>query len=201
MPSDFLDLGSRAAVDAALSRLARAGRIRRIGRGLYDWPRVHPRFGAVPPGVDLVAMAVARSHGEDICHGEAESAQRLGLTTQVPAQAEYLTDGTGRVVHVDLGAGGGFDLTFRRSTRRAGGNKVAGLVLRALRFLGPHGVDDRVVERFRAVLDARELRRLARLRSQAQAWMQPTIDRVLEAGECARSGGQSPGAERSNRGG
>jgi hypothetical protein len=52
-------------------------------------------------------------------------------------------------------------------------------VLRALRFLGPHGVDVRTVEQLRSVLDAGELRRLQRLRSQAPTWMEPTIDRLL----------------------
>ena len=44
-PSDFLDLGTRAAVDQALSRNARAGRIRKVARGLYDVPRDHPVMG------------------------------------------------------------------------------------------------------------------------------------------------------------
>ena len=39
-PRDFLDIGSREAVDQALSRLVKAGKLRRIGRGLYDQPRM-----------------------------------------------------------------------------------------------------------------------------------------------------------------
>jgi Transcriptional regulator, AbiEi antitoxin len=38
-PKDFLDLGSRAAIDRALSRLVVSGQLRRIGRGFYDFPR------------------------------------------------------------------------------------------------------------------------------------------------------------------
>ena len=66
VPTDFLDLGARSAVDAALARLVDAGTIRRIGRGVYDFPKVHPRFGARTPSVDAVASAVARSNGESI---------------------------------------------------------------------------------------------------------------------------------------
>ena len=55
-PKDFLDLGSRAAVDQALSRLTRRGTIRRLGRGLYDYPRVSPHLGPLSPPLDLVAL-------------------------------------------------------------------------------------------------------------------------------------------------
>ena len=39
-PKDFLDLGSREAVDQALSRLVKAEQLRRVGHGLYDLPRM-----------------------------------------------------------------------------------------------------------------------------------------------------------------
>ena len=43
VPSDFLDLGNRRAIDVALHRLVRAGSIRRLARGVYDYPKEHPR--------------------------------------------------------------------------------------------------------------------------------------------------------------
>jgi hypothetical protein len=52
-PKDFLDLGSRTAIDKALSRLVNDGLLRRISRGLYDLP---PMSGILkrpaPPNVD-----------------------------------------------------------------------------------------------------------------------------------------------------
>ncbi len=58
---DFLDLGGRAAVDQVLSRLAREGTLRRLDRGLYDYPKRNARLGIdVMPDADRVAEAVAR---------------------------------------------------------------------------------------------------------------------------------------------
>ena len=59
-PADFLDLGSRNAIDLALSRQARAGTIRKLARGLYDFPRV--TRGSVPlsPGIDDIADGAER---------------------------------------------------------------------------------------------------------------------------------------------
>lgn len=42
-PRMFDDLGNRAAVDQVLGRLTKAGKIRRIARGVYDIPKTIPR--------------------------------------------------------------------------------------------------------------------------------------------------------------
>ena len=180
VPTDFLDLGSRTAVDAALGRLAASGGIRRIGRGLYDFPKAHSRFGLRAPSVDAVAHAIARSNRESICYSAATAANLLGVSTQVPAQAAYLTDGTNRVFSVDLGGGRGFDITFKRSRRTAGGDTKAGLVLRALSFLGRDGIEDSTVRQLRAALSDSDVRELARLRSGAVGWMQSTISKLVD---------------------
>jgi len=55
---DFLDLGNRAAVDQSLSRLYRDGTLRRVGRGLYDWPRISRVLGRPAP----IAKKITTSH-------------------------------------------------------------------------------------------------------------------------------------------
>jgi Family of unknown function (DUF6088) len=60
-PKDFLDLGNRAAVDQALSRLVKDGLLRRIGRGLYDFPRTSSVLNRpAPPNVDAAVDALVR---------------------------------------------------------------------------------------------------------------------------------------------
>ncbi|MBU4497955.1 MAG: hypothetical protein KKG09_08130, partial [Verrucomicrobia bacterium] len=59
-PLDFLDLGSRDAVDQALSRNCRMGTIRKVARGLYDVPRKDPVLGVLSPRPDAVAQALAQ---------------------------------------------------------------------------------------------------------------------------------------------
>lgn len=183
MPRDFLviESASREAVDAALGRLVRDGTIRRIGRGVYDFPK-HSRFGPRAPSPDAVADAIARTTGESICHGDAKAANLLGVSMQVPAQAVYLTTGTNRVVRVDLGDGQGFDIRFMRESpsRMLGANTRAGLVLRALHFLGRDGVNDITrVRGLRAALDEDDLRDLRRLRPEAAGWKRGVIDSIL----------------------
>ena len=57
-PADFLDLGPRNAIDLALSRSVRAGTIRKLARGLYDYPRQDPRLGLLSAGTDDIANAL-----------------------------------------------------------------------------------------------------------------------------------------------
>ena len=91
---DFLSLGSRAAVDTALSRLFKAGSIRRVRRGLYDLPRHSALLKvAVPPNIDAVAKAVGAVAADSIA-----AANGLGLTTAVSVRPIYLTAGPSRTV-------------------------------------------------------------------------------------------------------
>ncbi len=143
-PKDFLDLGSRQAVDQALSRLVKAGRLRRAGRGLYDLPRISGVLKRPAP-VDLEAAvaALARRDGVRIMPDGAAAAHRLGLTNAVPAKLCYVTDGVSRTVEIDGGT-----VRFRhagpRVMRWAG--RPAAPVVQALRWLGPDAArDGRVV--------------------------------------------------------
>src|ERR1043166_9611317 len=97
-PHDFLDVAGRAAVDQALSRLVKGGKLRRLTRGLYDFPKVHLKLGALSPAPDDVAQALARETGSRVQIAGARAANALGLSAQVPAKSIYLTDGPSRRV-------------------------------------------------------------------------------------------------------
>lgn len=88
----FSKLASRAAVDQALSRLARKGELLRVKRGLYVCP-VQTRFGKRPPAVEKVVMGYAKATGKPVTNSPAASANKLGVSTQVPVRYVYLTSG------------------------------------------------------------------------------------------------------------
>src|SRR5260370_40024238 len=99
-PKAFSDLGNRAAVDQALSRLTKAGEIRRISRGVYDVPQNHPTLGPLSPDPDSVARAIADQAGYRLQPTPSRAANALGLSSQVPAQIVYLIDGTSRKIKI-----------------------------------------------------------------------------------------------------
>ena len=98
---DFRTMARPEAVRQALSRLARAGTIRRIGTGLYHYPAINEKLGGeLPPATDTVAQAIARRTGSRVVATGAQAANLLGLSTQVPAKPIYLTNGSSRSVAV-----------------------------------------------------------------------------------------------------
>lgn len=172
---EFLTLGSRAAVDEALSRLAREEVIRRLGRGLYDYPRLHPALGPVPADPDAVAAALAHKTGSRLQSAGARAANALGLSSQVAARPVYLTDGRGRTVQV-----GGQTIELRHAEPRslAGAGRTEGAVIQALRHLGPGSISPDTIEQLRGALTAREKAALRREMLNAPGWLMPTLQEI-----------------------
>lgn len=97
-PNDFLDLGGRDSIDQALSRLAKAGRLRRLARGSTIPQGASKAWPASSPAPDDIAQALARETGSQVQVAGSRAANVLGLSTQVPARSSYLTDGPSRRV-------------------------------------------------------------------------------------------------------
>ncbi len=98
---DFLALGNRPAVDQALSRLCKRGTLRRVGCGLYDWPRLSQVLGRpAPVDLNVAVAAIARRDGLRVMPDGMMAAHRLGLTNAVPSKAVYLTDGSSRSIKI-----------------------------------------------------------------------------------------------------
>lgn len=170
-PTDFLDVAMRATVDQALSRLVKNGKLRRLARGLYDFPKVHAQLGALSPAPDDVAQALARETGSQVQIAGARAANALGLSTQVTAKNTYLTDGPSRRVVLGKRV---VDLRHASPKHLIAPGSPAGTVVQALRHLGPVRAAD-VAQVAAGRLTANDKRTLAATAVQAPAWMRPTL--------------------------
>ncbi|MBW6456228.1 MAG: type IV toxin-antitoxin system AbiEi family antitoxin domain-containing protein [Trueperaceae bacterium] len=175
----LLGLGSRAAVDQALARLARSGELLRIGRGTYVRPVVG-RFGPRAPSTEAVVRSLAANTGERIAPTPAAAANALGLTTQNPVQYVYLT--TGRTRELELG---GRTVRLRHAPPWLVGatETKAGQLLRAGAWLGR----ERAREALRPLVEglrASDRAELQRVVGHAPTWLAA----ALLARESPRSG-------------
>lgn len=179
-PKDFLDMADRAAVDQALSRLAKSQRLRRVQRGLYDIPRVNPILKRVAaPDVSAVVSAIARRDDIIVVPSGMAAANRLGLTNAVSARNEFLTDGASRTLRV-----GGRVIRLKHAGPKlmALKDKPAGDVVRALHWLGADAAsDDKVVRTLRHKLPAKVKSDLAKAKPSMAGWTAKVADRVLAA--------------------
>jgi hypothetical protein len=168
--NDFLDIGGRDAVDKALSRLAARGTIRRLARGLYEYPREHPELGTVSPDIGKVAKALAGKDRIRLQPAGAYATNLLGLSEQVPAKVVFLTDGPSRTVKI-----GRQEIQLRRTTPRnmAAAGRLIGLLMQALRHLGKEHITPARVEHLKRTLPPKERRQLLKDLRLAPAWMHP----------------------------
>lgn len=176
-PSSFLDLGSRAAVGMALKSLCDRGLIRRLARGLYDYPKQHPKLGELAPMPEQIAQALAGKDALRIQPSGAYAANLLGLTEQVPAKVIFLTDGTNRKTRV-----GNQEIILNQTTPKnmATAGRVSGLVIQALRYLGKEHMDDAAVERLAQRLSPADRKQLLNDIRYAPAWIGDIFRRLAE---------------------
>src|SRR5450759_4774345 len=163
---ELLHLGHRAAVDQALSRLVRCGKLQRAVRGLYVLP-VAGTFGARQPSPAKVVAKIAEERGEPLVLHGASAANMLGLSTQQPGRPTYLTPGRSRQFEVANQV-----IEFRHAPRwqLMFPNRPAGNVLRALAWLGPEKTIEAVGE-VRQRVSRNEREALLSVRHQMPTWL------------------------------
>jgi len=171
----FLHLASRAAIDQALSRLARRGELLRVGRGLYVLPVVG-RFRSRAPTTAATLQALAAQSGERLVAGGAAAANRLGLTTQVPARTVVWTSGRDRTLALGRQR---IELRHAPDWQLALGEGRAGAALRALVWLGRDHLEP-ALARLEAVLTAAEREELAAARGALPDWLAAPLGRLAD---------------------
>lgn len=173
---DFVDLADRNTVDQILSRLCSRGVIRRITSGIYDFPRENSELGGrLSPDIQQVARALARKNGIRIQPSPAAAANLLGLSAQVPAKVEYLTDARTRTISV-----AGRDLKLKRVPPRElqPGSDIGVLVTQALRYIGRQKVGSAEVEHLKRTLSDKDKKRLRRDARYMEDWIWETIEQI-----------------------
>lgn len=176
--SRFLSLGTRSAVDQALSRLAREGEVMRVARGVYVRPQASRLFGKTLPSTEAIVRAVATAHGETIEMHGAEAERRFGLTTQTMMKPVFLTTGPTRKLKI-----GKIEVELRHVAPRklAMAGTKAGQALLALINRGQKHVGEREIEQIRRQLSTEEFERLATAFGVAPGWLVSALSKHREA--------------------
>lgn len=185
-PSDMFDLASAHLVGMVLLRLVRAGRIRRLRRGLYDVPRSHAKLGVLMPTVDAIAQAIARRDGVTLRESEAVAANLLRLSEQVPAQIEFQTDGRSQEIVVGRQR---IQLRRRSPRRMRGVAESSARVISGLRSLGAGKVENAQIELLRGLLTRDERSLLLVDLRRAPRWMHRHL-RAIAQGDVRGDGPQ-----------
>lgn len=171
--NDFLDIGSDDSTRKALTSLEAKGTIRRVQRGLYDYPRTSKLLkGPREPDLGQVAQALARKSGWRIQPSENTSLNILGLSTQVPAQAVYLSDGPSKTIAI-----GKRELVFKKRILKESGFKhsESELVVQALKALGQDRISPETRNKLKDAIPASKWDKILRDTKTAPAWVADII--------------------------
>jgi hypothetical protein len=164
----LLGLGTRAAVDKALSRLVESGEVKRVSRGVYVRPKFNKYVGAVVPEPIEVVRAKLEAENETLQVNGAEAARQFQFTTQVPTRNVFYTSGSSRKFRI-----GNLSVELKHVAPRklilAG--QPAGTALTALWYLGKENVSKAVIERIAETLPPKEFEALKSEKAAMPVWM------------------------------
>lgn len=174
--SDFTDLASSDAANKALLRLEKAGIIRRILFGVYEYPEYNEFLGEyVEPSPDMVAHALARKFGWTIVPCGDTALNMLGLSTQVPAGWLYVSDGTYKEYTY-----GNTVIRFKRTTNKEI-SKISyktALVIQALKALGKENITDEIINQIASVTTGKEKTAMFAEAKYATSWIYDVIKEI-----------------------
>ena len=170
---DFRGNGSRGGVRLELFRLVRDGKIRRVIRGIYDYPKFSELLGQpLSPDLHQVAQVLARKFGWRIQPSGDTALNFLGLSTQVPGKIVYLSDGPNRKYLI-----GKLQLIFKKTALKhvAFKHQQTALIVQALNALKQDRVDDNVIKPIRSQFDVSMRKKVLSDAGRVSGWIYDCI--------------------------
>lgn len=174
--NDFVDEFNRDQVDNALSDLTKDGKIRRVCRGIYDYPKYSVLLDQqLSPDFDHVAQAFARKFNWRIQPSGDAALNLLGLSTQVPGRIVYLSDGPTRKYSI-----GNYTLEFKKSALKDVGfkHRESGIIVQAIKALGKEQASKIPVKNIRKQLDMSKGRRIIKDTKSITSWIYDYIKKI-----------------------
>ena len=136
---DFSKYGSSDNIRKVLSRLENEGKLERIAHGIYLKPKRDPLLGIIYPTIDEIAKQIAKRDKARIAPTGVLALYLLGLTTQIPLKAVYLTDGSQREIKI-----GNRTIQFKKTVPKSFAIKdeLLHLIVQAFKEIGQKNVAD-----------------------------------------------------------
>lgn len=178
-PSDLAGRFSRQQADNLLSELTSQGKIRRLARGLYDYPRYSELLQKeLGPDMDQVAAAYARKFNWRIAPSGETALNLLGLSTQVPGTYLYLSDGPNKRYEV-----AGAKLEFKKTALKDIGfkHRESTLLVQALKALGKAHITPTVIETLRAQVPPKSYSKILKDTRSTTGWIYETLKEICRS--------------------
>lgn len=154
---DFLRFGNYKTISKALERLVVKNEISRIARGIYARLEEDPLLGTVKPGAEAIVKAIAKRDKARIIPTGVLALNALGLSTQVPVNLVYLTDGAARKINI-----GKRNIIFKKTSPKnlTAIGRISSLAIQALKEIGKENITENQKQKILEHLEKEEPYRL-----------------------------------------
>lgn len=173
----FVNFNNPKAVSKALERLVAKKEIERVATGLYVRSEIDKVIGKVIPAIEDIAKAIAKRDRARIVPTGVFALNKLGLSTQIPLNVIYLTDGAARIIKI-----GNRTITFKKATPKnvAAVGEISKLAIQALRTIGKENVNEDEIKKIQLWLSKEKKNRLQHDLQFAPIWIRDIMLQVLK---------------------
>jgi len=178
---DFSDIGNDELINKALFRLERNKTLIRLSHGIYLYPVIDKELGIMLPAPETIAKAIAKRDNARILPTGNHAMNLLGLSTQVPMNVVYMTDGSPRKINI-----GKRKITFKKTSPRnfIYRGKIIPLIVTALKTIGKDNVIPEYIARLEQTLSQSEDKRiLLNDVNHAPAWIKKILIPLIDKNE------------------
>ncbi|HEY5571304.1 MAG TPA: DUF6088 family protein [Bacteroidales bacterium] len=178
--SDFVRYGESKSANKALERLVKSNEIIRIARGIYYYPKIDKKLGLgiLYPSLETIAEAIAKRDKAKIIPAGAYALNRIGLSTQVPMNIVYQTDGSPRKIKIGNGKGIRFIRTAPKNL--AYKNELILLIVLALKEITEGKVTDEQRAHIKKLLTNEPKERIMQDSQLMPSWIRSIIMKCYE---------------------
>ncbi len=180
--ADFSDKFNSSTIDWALSNLVQEDKIRRIIRGIYDFPKYSKLLEQyLSPEIDKVAHTLARKFKWRIEPSGDIALYLLSLSTQVPGRYIYFSDGPNREYEIF-----GNQLEFKKTALKEIGFKYpeSALLVQAIKALGKDNITSEIIEKMRNKIDGKLHTKIIKDTKTISDWIYSVIKQICQKRDC-----------------
>ena len=170
--SDFAEFGTAENVKKVLLRLEKKQLLVRLAHGIYLYPKIDKELGILYPSTESIAEAIAKRDKTRIIPTGIYALQQLGISTQIPMNVIYLTDGAPRKIKV-----GKRTITFKKTAPKnlAIKNKVLSNIVQGLKELGKENITDEIRQKINQALQKVPVKALKEEILNAPVWVRNEV--------------------------
>lgn len=176
--SDFMEIGEYDAVRKSLQRLAEKNIITRLSKGIYFYPMTDVFLGVLYPEAEKIAKAIAKRDKARIIPTGIYALNILGLSTQVPMNIVFLTDGSARKIIV-----GNQSIIFKKTSPKnlSVQNQLSSLIIQGLKAKGKGQITDNDIKKIKdIILNSDEADKIKSDIKNAPVWIQKIISQIIK---------------------